>query len=262
MRGRDHAGRCAPAGRRSTGRGASSRPRTTVAEPKRRQHVQLRRLGPAIVDADLDQDVFGRFLGVFHEHVEITVLVEDARVEQFVLELLAAPSAIGFDQVVVRVGRLRILVEVLHVRVRRRAVEIEVVLLHVLAVIALAVGQAEQPLLEDGVLAVPEREREAEPLPVVGDAGQSVLAPVIGARARLVVAEVVPGVAVVAVVLAHRAPLPLAEIGSPFPPRGGLGTGFLQATTLGVHLQPSLIQVLSSRGVARLPWATHATRSV
>ena len=101
---------------------------------------------------------------------------------------------------------------------RRRAVEVEVVLLHVLAVIALAVGQAEQALLEDRVLAVPEREREAEPLLVVGDAGQAVLAPVIGARARLVVAEVIPGVAVFAVVLAHGAPLPLAEVGPPFLP--------------------------------------------
>jgi len=37
----------------------------------------------------------------------------------------------------------------------RRAVEVEIVFLDVLAVIALAVGQAEQALLENGVVAVP-----------------------------------------------------------------------------------------------------------
>ena len=100
----------------------------------------------------------------------------------------------------------------------RRAVEVEVVLLDVLAVVALAVGQAEEPLLEDRVLAVPQGQGEAEPLLVVGDAGDAVLAPAIGARAGLVVGEVVPGVAVLAVVLAHGAPLALAEVRPPLLP--------------------------------------------
>ena len=127
------------------------------------------------------------------------------------LRLVATRSSYG-------IGRLRVLVQVLHVRVRRRAVEVEVVLLDVLAVVALAVGQPEGTLLEDRVLAVPQRQREAQHLVVVADAGQAVLAPAVGARPRLVVGEVVPGVAVVAVVLAHRAPLPLAQVGSPLLP--------------------------------------------
>ena len=104
---------------------------------------------------------------------------------------------------------------------RRRAVEVEVVFLDVLAVIALAVGQAEQALLEDRVLAVPEGQREAEPLLVVGDAGQAVFAPAVGARAGLVVGEVVPGVAALAVVLADRAPLAFAQVRSPLLPGNG-----------------------------------------
>ena len=70
----------------------------------------------------------------------------------------------------------------------RRAVEVEVVLLDILAVVAFAVGQAEEPFLQDGVLAVPQRQGEAEALLVVGDAGQAVLAPAVGAGAGLVVA--------------------------------------------------------------------------
>jgi len=129
------------------------------------------------MDGDLDQEVFGRPLGVLDEHVEVAVLVEHARIEQLVLHVVPAPAAARLHEVGVRVGRLRILVEVLHVRMGRRAVEVEVVFLNVLAVIALAVGQAEQALLEDRVLAVPEGQREAEPLLVVGNPRQTVFTP-------------------------------------------------------------------------------------
>ena len=47
------------------------------------------------------------------------------------------------------------------------------------------------------------------------DAEQAVLAPAVGAAARVVVREVVPAVAVGRVVLAHRAPLPLGEVRPP-----------------------------------------------
>ena len=203
-------------------------PGPLVAEPERRQDVQLGRLRAAVVDGDLDQDVFGRLLGIFHEHVEVAVLVEHARVEQFVLHLVPAAAAAGLDKVGVRERRLRILVEVLHVRMGRRAVEVEVVLLDVLAVIALAVGQPEQAFLEDRVLAVPQGQREAEPLLVVGDAGQPVFAPAVGARAGLIVGEVVPGVAAFAVVLAHGPPLPFAEVGAPFLPGSLLLPSFVE----------------------------------
>lgn len=42
---------------------------------------------------------------------------------------------------------------------------------------------------------VPESERKAEPLAVVRDAAKAIFAPAIGPRARLVVGEIVPGVA-------------------------------------------------------------------
>ena len=89
-------------------------------------------------------------------------------------------------------SRLRVVVAPAHPRVRRRRVEVPPVLLGVLAVVALGAGQAEDPLLEDRVAAVPEREREAERLPVVADAGEAVLAPAVGARAGVVVREVAP----------------------------------------------------------------------
>ena len=52
---------------------------------------------------------------------------------------------------------MRILVEVLHVRMGGRAVEVEVILLDVLAVIAFPVGETEQALLKNRIPPVPER---------------------------------------------------------------------------------------------------------
>ena len=133
------------------------------------------------------------------------------------------------DKIAVGIRRLRVLVEIFHVRVRGRAIEVEVVLLHVLAVVALAVGEPEEALLEDRILAVPQREAEAEALLVVGDAGDAVFAPAVGARAGVIVGEEVPGVARLAVVLAHRAPLAFAQVRPPLLPGGGAGAGFFQS---------------------------------
>src|SRR6266566_5310414 len=49
-----------------------------------------------------------------------------------------------------------------------------------LSVVALAVGQSEEPLLENRVLAVPHGQREAQVLFVIGNAGNAVLPPAVG----------------------------------------------------------------------------------
>src|SRR5262249_50226163 len=155
-------------------------------------------------NAYLDEDVLVGFLGILHEHVKVTILIEDARVQQLILELMAAPATTGLDQVPIREGRLGILVKVLHVRMRRLAVQVEVILLDILPVIAFAVGQPEQAFLEDRIFPIPQGEREAESLLVVANARQTILTPAIGAGAGLVVAEVIPGIPAFAVVLADR----------------------------------------------------------
>src|SRR5206468_4210533 len=107
--------------------------------------------------------------------------------------------------------------------------------LHVLAVIALAVGEAEEALLQNRVLAVPQRERKAEPALVVAHAGDSVFAPAIRAAASVVVREIIPRVALWRIILAHRAPLALGEIRPPTFPVGQAGFAVSQALCLGVH---------------------------
>src|SRR5277367_3881875 len=123
--------------------------------------MQERWLEAPIAYADFDQQIVGRRFRIFNKNVEVAVVVEDAGVEQLVFLFVARALAVGLDEVVVRIGAMRVLVEVLHVGVRGSAVEVEVVLLYVLAMITFAVGQAEKPLLEDRILAVPQRNREA-----------------------------------------------------------------------------------------------------
>src|SRR4051812_16901857 len=92
------------------------------------------------------------------------------------------------------------------------AIEVKIIFLDVFAVITLAVGQPKQPLLEDRVLAVPQRDRKAQKLPVVTVTSQPILAPVVGARPCLVVGKIVPGVAILAIVFAHRSPLTFTNL--------------------------------------------------
>src|SRR5580704_2561702 len=148
--------------------------------------MQGRGLGASIAYADFDQQVVGRRLCVFNKYVEVAVVVKNAGVQQLVFLFVARALAVGIDEVGVRIGAVRVLVEVLHVRVGGSASEVKVVLLYVLAMIAFAVGQAEKPLLKDRILAVPQRNREAQHAMNVANPGQTVFAPTVCARARLV----------------------------------------------------------------------------
>ena len=131
--------------------------------------------------SDHGDQVFWAGLGVLHVHIEITVIGEHARVEQLVLEVVARPLPVGAHEVVVRVGRLGIFVEQVHVGVSRGVVDVEVILLHVLAVIALRIGEAKEPLLQDRVSAVPQRQGQAELLAVVAYTGDTVFPPAVSA---------------------------------------------------------------------------------
>ena len=173
----------------------------------------------AVGDADLNEDVGWRLLGVFHKDIEIAVLIENAGIHQLVLGFSATAPPVRLDQITIRIFILRIFVEHLHVRMGRRIVDVEVVLLDIFAVVPLTVGQAEHALLEYGILAIPKSKGKAQPLLIIAEAGDAILAPMIGARARLIVGKVAPGVAVLAIVLSDGSPLALAEVGPPQLPK-------------------------------------------
>src|SRR6266567_2866956 len=179
-------------------------------------------LRPPIAYADLDQDILRSVLGVLHEYVKVAIPLEDAGVQQLILHVAPVAAPIGLDQVAVREGLLRILVQVLHVGVSGGAIQIKVIFFDVFPMIALTVCEAEHPFLQNGILAVPHSQSEAQQLFVIADTGQAVFTPVIGSRSRLVVTKVAPGISILAVVLANRAPLALAKVRAPLLP-GNVG---------------------------------------
>ena len=211
----------------------SSLPRPDVAKPKLRQDVDLGRVRPPIRNRDPHQDVDRRGLRIFDEHVEIAIVGEQARIEQLEFRIEPPPAQVLLQQPVVREGPLRILVQHLQIGVGRRGVEIVVQLLDVLAVIPFRIRQAEQPLLENRIVTVPQGQRQAEPLLIVAEARQAVFAPAIGAAAGNVVREIGPGVFVFAIVLADGSPLTLAQISAPFAPRLPERASLLQAVFFG-----------------------------
>ena len=204
-----------------------------VAEPEVRQQVQRRRFRPAVERLDADAQVFRIDLGVLDENVKVSVFIEDAGVEKLELEAAAGPPLVLRREMGVGELRLRILIEILHVRMGRRVVEVEVVFLDVLAVVAFVGGESEQAFLEDGVAAVPEGGGEAEELVAVADAGDAVLAPAVGLAAGQVVRQVAPGVAVGAVVLADGGPGAFADIRPPAAPAGAVVGGLADALVFG-----------------------------
>jgi hypothetical protein len=102
--------------------------------------MERRGLGTAIGDGQTDQNVIGRGFGVLDEHVEVTVLVEHTRVGELELVLLAATTSVLFDEPPIRILRLCILIEGLHVGVGGCRIEVVVTLLHIFPVITLRIG--------------------------------------------------------------------------------------------------------------------------
>ena len=199
-----------------------------VAEPRGRQHVQGGRLRSGVGHLHGHQQVIGAGLGVVHLGDPVPVVVERPGIQQLVLRLLAVTRPVRVDEVLIGERALRVVITPPVPRVARQRVQVPPVLLHVLAVVALRPGQPERPLLEDRVLAVPQGQPQAQPLLHIAEPGQPILPPAVGPGPRVIMRQVIPRLAVRAVVLAHRAPLPLADIRSPLVPLARLAQPVLQ----------------------------------
>src|SRR5262247_3629746 len=113
------------------------------------------RFRTTIAHFDAYADVFRARLGILDKDVKIPLGIKDARIEQFILPLIIAQLSALLDELLIGIGRLGIFIEILHVGMRWRRVEVEVVLLHILAMIGLRRDQAKQPLFQNRVFAVP-----------------------------------------------------------------------------------------------------------
>src|SRR5262249_43354155 len=112
-------------------------PRPSVPIPEMRQDVNRGRIGSAIDRHDAAEDVFGVCLGVLDEYIEIAVAQESFTqgIEQFEFTLGLGALTIDLHELVVRISDLRILIQHLHVGMRRRSVEEKVILLYIFTVV-------------------------------------------------------------------------------------------------------------------------------
>ena len=129
---------------------------------------------------------------------------------------------------------MRILVQVLHVRVGGGTVEVVVALLHVFAMVAFVAVQPEESFFENRIVAIPKGEGETGSLVTVADAGDAVFVPAVGFGAGMVVGEAGPDfVRVVGVVFANSAPGAFGNVRSPAFPMGSAGSGLGESMVLG-----------------------------
>jgi hypothetical protein len=76
---------------------------------------------------------------------------------------------------------MRILIKHLHVAVSRGIIQVEVILLHIFAVISFAVCESEETLLEDRIIAIPECQRKAKPTLFIANPSETIFTPSVGA---------------------------------------------------------------------------------
>src|SRR5262249_18840269 len=102
-----------------------------------------------------------------------------------------------------------ILVQVFHVVVGGKVVEIVIELFHVFSVVSFLIAKTKEPLLQDRVFPIPEAYGKTEVLKKIGDAPKPVLSPMIGSAMRMIVREIMPRIAIRAIIFPDRAPLSL-----------------------------------------------------
>mmetsp|Transcript_2611 Transcript_2611/g.7802 ORF Transcript_2611/g.7802 Transcript_2611/m.7802 type:complete len:223 (-) Transcript_2611:450-1118(-) len=110
IRGEKFLLRRAPFHTRTLSVGASFVPRPGVPEEKLRNQMQVRTTWTSVVSSDTKQNVILLDTRVLHNNVEVSVTVENTSVEQFVLRIRGTPLPVFVDEVIIRKGRLRILV--------------------------------------------------------------------------------------------------------------------------------------------------------
>src|SRR5450631_1999193 len=117
--------------------------------------MQLSSIGPTIMCSDLQKNVVTRRLGIFNLNIKITIVFEDASINQFIFGFSQAARGIHFYQIVIGERSLRIFVKHLHIGMARQAIEIVIKFLYIFAVVALVVGEAEKPFLQNCIVAIP-----------------------------------------------------------------------------------------------------------
>ena len=155
-------------------------------------------------------------------------MIKDAGIHQLELGFIARTTTVLIDQPLIRERLLRVVIPPAQPSVAGQPVEIPPIFLDVLAVVPLRTSEAEHALFQDRVDTVPEGQGQTEIMVNVRQTGHAVFIPSVGAGSRMIMWEEAPGIPVVAVILAYRAPGALREIGTPLIPRVRFGEAILR----------------------------------
>src|SRR5262245_43141781 len=116
--------------------------------------MQRCRFWPAVDYLDADQDVFLGSFSVLHKDIEIAIFSKNSSVKEFKLERATAAVTVFLNQLAVGKFGLGIFVQELHVGVRRRGVEIEVIFFDVLSMVPLIAGQTKEALFKNRIATI------------------------------------------------------------------------------------------------------------
>ncbi len=122
-------------------------PRPCIAKPDGWQHVDVRRLIAAIMDGHPNVYIVRCSFSVLDEDVKVSLVVQHACIDKFVLSIMQATAAVFGYQLSVWKCTLRIFVQRLHVRMCRRRVQVVIQLLDVLTMIPFRTTETEETFL-------------------------------------------------------------------------------------------------------------------
>src|SRR5205823_1305314 len=126
--------------------------------------------------------------------------------------ILPCSTFILIHQPIIWIRFLRIFIEHLHVGMRRRGIQIVINFLYILTMIAFIVGESKISFLDDGIFFIPESQCKAKQLFMITNAGNAFLSPPVAFASCFVVANVIPGVSIGAIVFPNGSPLAVAEV--------------------------------------------------
>lgn len=138
-----------------------------------------------------------------NKNIPITIFFECIRIQNFILGDVTTTILVLSHKLLVRIASLRVLVEKLHVRMSRSGVQVIVQLFDIFTVISLMTCNAEKAFLENGVLTIPKGEPKAKALMVIRDSSDPVFTPSVGARTRLLMRKVAPGITISGIIFAN-----------------------------------------------------------
>lgn len=102
-----------------------------------------------------------------NEYIPVSIFIENTGVHDFVFGDVARAILILNHQILIRITPLRIFVQIFHVGVGGRRVQIIIELFAILPVISFMACHTEKTFFKDRINTIPESKGKAEPLVVV-----------------------------------------------------------------------------------------------